>query len=136
MQIHQSTKERENQDMETYFNKFRKHIVGIDKVFASPYGEKRIVYADWIASGRLYGPIEKKISEEIGPLVGNTQSESSETGQCMTQAYHMAHEIIKKHVGSHPDDVIITAGSGMTGCLAKFQRILGLRMPEGIWWSL
>ncbi|MCH2448533.1 MAG: aminotransferase class V-fold PLP-dependent enzyme [Gracilimonas sp.] len=48
----------------------------------------------------------------------------------MTQAYHKAHEIIKNHVNASPDDVIITAGSGMTGVLCKFQRILGLKVPE------
>jgi selenocysteine lyase/cysteine desulfurase len=48
----------------------------------------------------------------------------------MTQAYHEAHHIIKKHVNAGPDDVIITAGSGMTKVVSKFQRILGLKVPE------
>ena len=44
--------------LEKHFSSFRDKIVGIDKTFLSPYGEKKIVYADWIASGRLYLPIE------------------------------------------------------------------------------
>jgi hypothetical protein len=60
------------QVMEEYFSKFRKNIVGIDQTFQSPYGEKRIVYADWIASGRLYGPIEEKMLNVFGPFVANT----------------------------------------------------------------
>jgi selenocysteine lyase/cysteine desulfurase len=48
----------------------------------------------------------------------------------MTKAYHYAHEVIKEHVNAGPDDVIITANSGMTGVVCKFQRILGLKIPE------
>src|SRR5690606_31651903 len=75
-------------------------------------------------------PIEEKLRENFGPLVGNTHSESSVTGTSMTVAYHHAHEIIKKHVNASEDDLIITAGSGMTAMINKFQRILGLRIPE------
>jgi selenocysteine lyase/cysteine desulfurase len=116
--------------LEKYFEPFRKNIIGIDQTFLSPYGEKKIVYADWIASGRLYRPIEKAISEVFGPFVGNTHSEASITGTSMTLAYHHSHEIIKQHVNAKPDDVIITAGSGMTGMVNKFQRILGLKVAE------
>ncbi len=118
------------QDLEEYFNQFRKNIIGIDQTFTSPYGEKKIIYSDWIASGRLYTPIEKKIVETFGPYVGNTHSEASITGTTMTVAYQTAHEIIKDHVHAGKDDVIITAGSGMTAMINKFQRILGLKVPE------
>ena len=115
---------------EVYFQQFRKNILGIEARFRTPYGEMPLVYADWIASGRLYRPIEDALLNKFGPMVGNTHSESSETGQCMTRAYQHAHSIIKKHVNANEDDVILTCGSGMTGALAKFQRILGLRLPE------
>ena len=116
--------------LEEYFKPFRDNTIGINKTFISPYGEKKIVYADWIASGRLYEPIEKKICKVFGPLVGNTHSESSETGTSMTHSYHEAQQIIKDHCNASKDDVIITAGSGMTGMIVKFQRILGLKVPE------
>ena len=114
-------------DLEKYFNKFRRNIIGIDQEFDSPYGRKSIVYGDWIASGRLYRPIEDKITGTFGPFVGNTHSETSETGLLMTHAYHLSHEIIKKHVNAGPQDIIITAGFGMTAVINKFQRILGLK---------
>lgn len=113
--------------LENHFAEFRKNIIGIEQEFESPYGVQKINYADWIASGRLYKPIENKISYEIGPFVGNTHSETSETGMKMTLAYQKSHELIKQHVNAGPDDVIITAGSGMTSIINKFHRILGLR---------
>ena len=48
-------------NMEEYFTKYRSNIVGIDNSFVTPYGKKDLVYADWIASGRLYSSIEEKI---------------------------------------------------------------------------
>lgn len=118
--------------MEKYFDKFRKNIVGINSTFESPYGEKKIVYADWIASGRLYGPIEKKIVEDFGPFVANTHTETSETGTLMTHAYHYSHDIIRKHVNGSPDDIVITACNGMTGVINKLQRILGLKIQSSV----
>ncbi len=116
--------------MEEYFKPFRDEIIGIDQTFESPQGERRIVYADWIASGRLYRPIERTLTERVGPFVGNTHTEITVTGAAMTAAYQQAHEVIKRHVHAGPDDVIITAGFGMTAVVNKFQRILGLRVCE------
>lgn len=113
--------------LEKYFEKFRKNIIGIDQEFDSPYGNKKIIYGDWIASGRLYKPIEDKITNTIGPFVGNTHTETCETGIRMTHAYHKSHQLIKEHVNAGTKDVIITAGSGLTAVINKFQRILGLK---------
>ncbi len=117
----------DNRPAEDYFGKFRKNIVGIDQEYNTPYGRKKIIYCDWIASGRLYGPIEERMTGSFGPFVGNTHTETSETGSMMTWAYHHAQEIIKKHVNAGPDDVLIAAGAGMTAVINKFQRILGLK---------
>lgn len=112
------------------FNLLRKGIIGIDKTFETPYGQKPIVYADWTASGRLYQPIEDKMAKEFGPLVANTHTETNYTGSCMTHAYHEAMHIIKQHVNAGKDDVLLNVGSGMTGALAKLQRIMGLKIPS------
>ena len=113
--------------MEQYFDKFRKNIIGNELEFDTPFGKKKMIYADWIASGRLYEPIEEKISHQLGPFVGNTHTETSETGTLMTNAYHYAHKVIKEHVNASDEDVIITTGFGMTAAIVKFQRILGLK---------
>ena len=113
--------------MENYFKPFRDNIIGINDRFNSPFGDVPLIYADWIASGRLYRPIEDRIINTMGPFIGNTHTETSETGTLMTYAYHFAHKKIKEHVNANSNDVIITAGFGMTAVVNKLQRMLGLK---------
>ncbi len=126
------TKVNKVSNLESYFNRFRSHIIGQDQTFVSPYGEKKIIYTDWTASGRLYRPIEEKLLNEFGPFVANTHTETTVSGTAMTKAYHKAKHIIKEHVNANEDDVLIVSGNGMTGVVNKFQRILGLKVPENL----
>jgi selenocysteine lyase/cysteine desulfurase len=118
--------------LEQYFQQFRNNIIGIDQEFESPYGQQKIIYTDWTASGRLYRPIEEKLINDFGPFVANTHTETTVSGTAMTKSYHHARHIIKKHVNADLDDVLITDGTGMTGVVNKFQRILGLKVPENL----
>lgn len=117
-------------DLENHFARFRRHIVGVDQEFDTPYGRKKLLYSDWTASGRLYRPIEQRIAEDMGAFVANTHTETNVTGTAMTKAYHEAQHIIKQHVGAREEDVIISSNAGMTGVVNKFQRILGLKISE------
>ena len=118
--------------LEHYFEPFREQIIGINQEFESPFGRQKIIYTDWTASGRLYRPIEEKLVNEFGPFVANTHTETTVSGTAMTMAYHQSRHIIKKHVNASINDVLITDGTGMTGVVNKFQRILGLRIPENL----
>ena len=113
-----------------HFAPFRHEVVGHDHHFTTPYGPQRLLYADWTASGRLYRRIEQQLLEEFGPFVANTHTETNVTGTTMTRAYHAARQVIKRHVNAGADDVLIMTGSGMTGAVAKLQRILGWKVPE------
>jgi selenocysteine lyase/cysteine desulfurase len=119
--------------LEKYFSKFRENTVGINHTFESVYGNQKIVYADWIASGRLYLPIEDIMLNKIGPMIANTHSFSSETGKASTYGYQYARSLIKKHVNANENDCLVTTGTGMTGALSKLQRIMGLRSADNIY---
>ncbi len=116
--------------LESYFCCFRENTIGNSQAFDSPFGKKRIIYADWTASGRAYRPIEDKLRLEIMPFIGNTHTNTTTTGTLMSKAYEHAKQIIKRHVGANEDDVLLFCGSGMTAAVNKLQRILGLRVPE------
>ena len=49
--------------LEKYFSPFREQVVGRDQTFISPFGKKKIIYADWTASGRIYKGIEEKLNK-------------------------------------------------------------------------
>ncbi|GGM27627.1 selenocysteine lyase [Paraliobacillus quinghaiensis] len=119
-------------DLEQHFKPFRENIIGYSHIFKSPYGSKKLIYADWTASGRLYRPIETKLINLFGPYIGNTHTESTVTGTTTTTAYHHAQQIIKKHVNASDDDILISDGTGMTAVVNKLQRLLGLRAPDPI----
>jgi len=114
--------------LERYFQKYRDQIIGNGQLYRTPYGIQKMLYADWVASGRLFMPIEKILLNSIGPFIGNTHTETTETGKLMTQAYQLAHQKIKEHVHAGEKDVILTTGFGMTGAVVKFQRILGMKI--------
>lgn len=117
--------------LQSYFNQFRKQIIGIDLKIKTPYHDSiTVIYADWIASGRNYALIEDCFRHQIMPFVANTHTETNSTGMAMTIAYKEARNIIKKHVHASSDDVLISSNSGMTGVINKFQRILGLKIDE------
>jgi len=116
--------------LEEYFQPFRSQVIGMNQEFDSPYGRKKIIYADWTASGRLYQPIEDKITRDFGPFMANTHTESNITSSMMTGLYKQSKKIIKEHVNADSYDVVILDGFGMTSVVNKLQRILGLRVPE------
>lgn len=93
-------------------------------------GDDHRLYADWTASGRLYGPIEARLTTLAGPMMANTHTEDSVTGAQMTHWVEESRQRIKQHVNAQPSDVLLMTGSGMTGALAKFLRMLGLWVHE------
>lgn len=119
-----------NLDLQPHFAEFARNIVGFDSEIPTVNGPKPLIYADWVASGRLYKPLEEELLNTYGSFLANTHTEATFTGSFMTRAYHQAKEAIKKHVNASDSDAIILCGSGMTGALAKLQRILGLKCPE------
>jgi selenocysteine lyase/cysteine desulfurase len=70
--------------LEDYFSPFRQNIIGNELSFETPFGRKRILYADWTASGRAYGPIEAELQDEILPYFANTHTEATFTGRMMS----------------------------------------------------
>ena len=65
--------------LQDYFEPFRRNILGNNHHFHGPFGQKKIIYADWTASGRLYEPLEERLLNDIAPFIGNTHTAVSYT---------------------------------------------------------
>jgi selenocysteine lyase/cysteine desulfurase len=130
MEINAIEKITKPSQLEHYFSKFRGNTIGVNHIFESAYGKQNLLYADWVASGRLYVPIEDIMLNKIGPMIANTHSFSSETGKTSTYAYNHARQLIKRHVNANESDVLVTTGTGMTAALSKLQRFTGLRSAD------
>src|SRR5579863_2546068 len=110
--------------LEAYFSHFRANIIGQQACYDTPFGRKRLLYADWTASGRAYRPIEMELLEQVLPFFGNTHTETTVTGERMSAAYEGAKQIVRAHVGAAEEDVVLFCGSGMTSAVNKLQRLM------------
>jgi selenocysteine lyase/cysteine desulfurase len=110
----------------------RESVIGEDHVMQTPYGARRVTYADYTASGRALGFLEDFIRDQVLPGYANTHTESSGTGLQTTRLREEARAIIHEALGGDDDTVVLFAGSGCTGAVAKLIGVLGLRIPSAL----
>ncbi len=108
----------------------RNSVIGADSAVVTPFGTRRVTYADYTASGRSLTFIEDYIRDQVLPLYANTHTETSGTGLQTTRFREESREVIRRCVGGRAGEhSVIFAGSGSTGAIDRLVTILGLRIP-------
>ncbi|ERJ12645.1 aminotransferase class V-fold PLP-dependent enzyme [Haloplasma contractile] len=121
--------------MEINFEFLRHQLIGNDVFCTTPYGKRLITYADYTASGKTLGFIERYLID-IQKVYANTHTDDSYTGKTMTDLLHKAEQKIKSCVGANKNHHIISVGSGSTGAITRLCKILGLYLTPGLKYNI
>jgi selenocysteine lyase/cysteine desulfurase len=110
----------------------RRSVIGETEAVVTPYGRRRVVYADYTASGRALSFVEDHLREVVLPLYANTHTETSGTGRQTTRFREEARAIVRRAFGADDSHAVLFTGTGSTGAIDRMVRVLGLRLPEGL----
>jgi len=110
------------------FAALRNQVIGADATVTTPFGDRLMVYADYTASGRCLGLVERYI-QNLQRIYANTHTEDDISGRSMTHLLEQAEDAIKQSVNAGPEGCIICVGSGATGAIDKLQQIIGVALP-------
>ncbi|CAG0924030.1 unnamed protein product, partial [Notodromas monacha] len=101
------------------FSFIRENLIGRNTIFKGPFGTRRALYCDYVASGQSLEFIEDYIRKEVLPCYGNTHTTTTVTSLQTTLFRHEARDIVRNAVGAGDKDAVIFTGSGTTGAVHK-----------------
>ncbi len=104
----------------------RSGLIGKDIMVEGPFGEKPMLYADYVASGRAVQQVEQAILQRVLPYYANSHTESSYCGAAITGLRQAARNEIARLCGASEEHAVIFAGSGATTGLNRLVHLLGV----------
>lgn len=113
---------------EDFWDRVRRSIIGRNASLSTPFGQRRLTYADYTASGRSVSFIEDYL-RKVMETYGNTHTEDDATGTLTSEYLRQAETAIKTLVNAGPHHKIISAGAGTTAAVHQLQQILGVYVP-------
>lgn len=105
----------------------RAGLVGHDAVIETATGPRKLIYADYVASGRALHQIESFMLDEVLPFYANSHTESSFCGAFTTGLREAARATIAKACHARAQDhAVIFSGSGATAGMNQLVHLLGV----------
>lgn len=111
--------------MNVTWEAIRADVIGRDARISTPYGDRALTYADFTASGRALGCIERYVRELL-ELYANTHTEDDTTGRLTSRRLADAERIIKQRLNADQRYKLIAVGAGATAAVNRLQQILGI----------
>ncbi|MCX8508472.1 MAG: aminotransferase, partial [Rhodobacteraceae bacterium] len=90
----------------------RAGVIGEGVPVPGPFGTKKLVYADYVASGRALRQVESFMMEEVLPYYANSHTEASFCGERMTRMRRQARAVIARLCGADERFATVFAGAG------------------------
>ncbi|MEM9631981.1 MAG: aminotransferase class V-fold PLP-dependent enzyme [Pseudomonadota bacterium] len=107
--------------------RLRAGLIGEGKVISGPFGERELIYADYVASGRALRQIEEFVLDEVLPVYANSHTEASYCGSAMTRMREAARSEIARICGADKAAfATVFCGSGATAGLNRLVYLLGV----------
>jgi selenocysteine lyase/cysteine desulfurase len=101
-------------------------LIGDDAVMQGPFGPRKLIYADYTASGRALRQVEEFLLEKVLLYYANSHTEASYCGQVMTRLRAAARAVIASQTGAGEEHAVIFAGSGATAGINKLVDLFGI----------
>ena len=111
-------------------NTLRAGLIGEGAQITTPHGQKRLVYADYTASGRALRQVEDWVMENVLPFYANSHTEASFCGAHTTGLREAPRQFIADALNCGDSCSVIFAGSGATAAVNRLVALSGL--PEAV----
>lgn len=130
---------RDGQDLFTDFTmSLRQHgldglragLIGEGVPVPGPFGAHKLIYADYVASGRALRQVEDFVMTNILPWYANSHTEASFCGRHVSRLRHSARATIARLCGAGEGFSTIFTGAGATAGLNRLVALLGV--PEAV----
>lgn len=101
-------------------------VIGEGAIFEGAFGPRKLVYADYVASGRALRQVEGFVLDHVLPFYGNTHTEVSHCGATTTRLREASRAAIARICGAGQGYATIFTGPGATTGLNRVLALLGI----------
>ncbi|MCR8725808.1 aminotransferase class V-fold PLP-dependent enzyme [Frigidibacter sp. ROC022] len=109
--------------------RIRSGLIGDGVQIEGPFGPRRLLYADYVASGRGLLQVEDFIRDKVLPYYANSHTQASFCGAYTTRLREAARAEIARMTGADAATSVVFTGAGST---AGLNRIVGLLDIPGV----
>ncbi|MBB2169254.1 aminotransferase class V-fold PLP-dependent enzyme [Gluconacetobacter aggeris] len=104
----------------------RAGLIGEGAPVPGPFGVQKLIYADYVASGRALRQVEDFMMDHVLPWYANSHTEASFCGRHVSRLRHAARAAIARLCGAGEGFSTIFTGSGATAGLNRLVALLGV----------
>lgn len=109
----------------------RAGVIGDDLQISTPFGQKKLIYADYTASGRALQQIEDFVATHVLPFYANSHTQSSYCGAYTTRLRKEARALISTQTNADDGCSVIFSGSGATSAVNRLVSLCDLSKSAG-----